>query len=397
MAFFEMTGDCLREIPATTFSAVGIRERADLQRLLRDQIEVVASCLGRRDDILIVSEEFGDWEESSRRIDLLGLDKEANLVVFELKRTEDGGHMDLQAIRYAAMVSTMTFEKIEEVYAGYLRRLGKEGDARSAILEHLGWESPGEDDFAENVRIVLVSAEFSKELTTSVMWLNKQGLDIRCVRIKPYADTSRVLVDVQRIIPLPEADDYIVRIKRKQESDRAARDEEAPRHEFRRKFWQALLQFLANDGHVWARDRSTTKEAWVASAVGKSGVGANVSMARDSRIRVEIYCSNDPEKRLHEALLAHRSEIEEKFPGETVSWERLDDADASRVAVYRPYDKDQVAEDTPYRRDLYSWISKNLAAFRAVAKQYLVDRQVEAVAGGPLEPADIVFGATDGL
>jgi hypothetical protein len=30
----------------------------------------------------------------------------------ELKRTEDGGHMELQVIRYAAMVSKMTFDKV---------------------------------------------------------------------------------------------------------------------------------------------------------------------------------------------------------------------------------------------------------------------------------------------
>jgi len=64
---------------------------------------------------LVVSEEFGDWEDSRRRIDLLGIDKAANLVVIELKRTEDGGHMELQAIRYAAMVSKMTFDRLVEV------------------------------------------------------------------------------------------------------------------------------------------------------------------------------------------------------------------------------------------------------------------------------------------
>src|SRR5260221_14709378 len=105
MAFYEITADCLREVPATTVAAAGIRERADLQRLLRQQIEVVA------ENTLIIAEEFRDWEDSNRRLDLLGLDKDASLVVFELKRTEDGGHMELQALRYAAMVSTMTFEK----------------------------------------------------------------------------------------------------------------------------------------------------------------------------------------------------------------------------------------------------------------------------------------------
>ena len=89
-----------------------MRERQDLQRLLRSQIEIVSP------DTLIISEEFSQWEDSNRRIDLLGIDKNANLVVIELKRTEDGGHMELQSIRYAAMISAMTFERAVEVYAG---------------------------------------------------------------------------------------------------------------------------------------------------------------------------------------------------------------------------------------------------------------------------------------
>jgi RecB family endonuclease NucS len=55
--------------------------------IFREQVEIVAP------DTLVVAEEFGEWEDSRRRIDLLGLDKDANLVVIELKRTEDGGHM----------------------------------------------------------------------------------------------------------------------------------------------------------------------------------------------------------------------------------------------------------------------------------------------------------------
>jgi hypothetical protein len=58
----------------------------------------------------VIAEEFSEWEDSRRRIDLLGGDRDGNLVVIELKRTEDGGHMELQAIRYAAMVSALTME-----------------------------------------------------------------------------------------------------------------------------------------------------------------------------------------------------------------------------------------------------------------------------------------------
>jgi len=86
MALYEVTSDNLTRIERTSFDQVGLRERTDLQRLLKKQIDVI------QPDTLVIAEEFGEWEESKRRIDLLGLDKEANLVVIELKRTEDGGH-----------------------------------------------------------------------------------------------------------------------------------------------------------------------------------------------------------------------------------------------------------------------------------------------------------------
>jgi RecB family endonuclease NucS len=100
MAIYEIQDGGLKKVNGTSFNAEGIRERDDLQRLLREQIEVIAP------DTLLLAEEFGEWEDSRRRIDLLGLGKDASLVVIELKRTEDGGHMELQAVRYAAMVST---------------------------------------------------------------------------------------------------------------------------------------------------------------------------------------------------------------------------------------------------------------------------------------------------
>jgi len=254
---YEIAATQIRPIPETTFSAVGIKEREDLQRLLRSQIEVISP------ETLIISEEFGEWEDSKRRIDLLGLDKDANLVVIELKRTEDGGHMDLQAVRYAAMVSAMTFDKVIEVYGDFLRKNGNQSDPRASLLQFLGWTEPDEDRFAQDVRIVLASAEFSKELTTAVLWLNDHGLDIRCVRIKPYKDNGRVLVDIQPIIPLPEALEFQVQIKEKQQRERAARTattrqkitEEAFLQEMRKQRGDAECK-VAERMIQWAKDQS---------------------------------------------------------------------------------------------------------------------------------------------
>ena len=133
MPIFQFTSTGISRLEETSFGLVGLHERRDLQRLLREHVEVIAP------DTLVISEEFGDWEDSRRRIDLLAIDKEARLVVIELKRTEDGGHMELQSIRYASMVSTMTFDQATNVFARYLKQVGKEDqDARATILDFLG-------------------------------------------------------------------------------------------------------------------------------------------------------------------------------------------------------------------------------------------------------------------
>lgn len=72
---------------------------------------------------------------------------------------------------------------------------------------------PPRDDAVLEVRIVLVSADFAKELTTAVLWLNEWELDIRCVKVKPYADGDGTILEVQQLVPLPEAAEYQISIK----------------------------------------------------------------------------------------------------------------------------------------------------------------------------------------
>jgi RecB family endonuclease NucS len=71
---------------------------------------------------------------------LLALDRAGHLVVIELKRTDDGGHMELQALRYAAMVSSMGYEEVEAAYAADRARAAEDDllDPRADVLSFLG-------------------------------------------------------------------------------------------------------------------------------------------------------------------------------------------------------------------------------------------------------------------
>ncbi|MDQ8189125.1 hypothetical protein [Roseibacillus persicicus] len=209
MPIYKLSKTALSPLPQATFSKLGILERENLQQVIKEQIQAVSP------ETLIIAEEFSEWEDSRRRIDLLGIDKTGNLIVIELKRTTDGGHMDLQAIRYAAMVSALTFDRVVEIFQDYLDKNQKEGDAEKTLLQHLDWSDETDGEIGQQTRIVLVSADFNQEITTTVLWLNEQGLDISCVRMQAYRNEAEVLVDIQQIIPLPEAADYMVRIREK--------------------------------------------------------------------------------------------------------------------------------------------------------------------------------------
>ncbi len=212
MSLYRIDDRELKAVPTTTFQEQGLLERRDLQQLIINQ----PSALGS--DMFIVDEEFGNWSDSSRRIDLLAIDSDGTLAVIELKRNEDPGHMDLQALRYAAMVANTTFEQLTEAHQAFIVSQGLDGNAASRLDEFLNEKEIQRDDLqTAKPRIILVAPGFPPELATSVLWLNDSGLDIRCVRLLLYESEEKLFIDASQLIPLPEADDYFVQVRKRAE------------------------------------------------------------------------------------------------------------------------------------------------------------------------------------
>jgi hypothetical protein len=89
------------------------------------------------------------------------------------------------------------------------------------------------------------------------------------------------------------------------------------------------------------------------------------SFAQGGRVRAEIYLDRqdqDANKRAFDSLYARREEIEAAF-GATLSWERLDDRRASRVAIYRP---GSIEADEATLSDVRSWAITHLLKFRDI-------------------------------
>ena len=228
MAIYKIEGnnEKLVKVETTSLGEEDVWERR-LQRMLRDRPDVL------EEGLLIISEEFGNWQDSNRRIDLLGLDTEGRLTVIELKRGYTGEHMDLQAIRYAAMVANMTYEQAIDTYQEYLEKLAnaeghsvEENAAQDAMRDRFGNPEEADAIHTEIPRIILASEDFGKELTTCVMWLNDSWLrkakqEIKCIRLQPHKHGDEILIEASVVIPLPEASDYQTQLGQREQETRS--------------------------------------------------------------------------------------------------------------------------------------------------------------------------------
>ncbi|GAA4885097.1 hypothetical protein [Serinicoccus chungangensis] len=221
MPIFEVIAGGLHKLDQTTLADEHLWERRDLQLYLRQHLHEID---GTR-DLLVIAEEFADWADSKRRIDLLGVDRQGNLVVIELKRGASGEHMDLQAVRYAAMVSTLTLDQAARAFAQFLTQTGEAVSidiARDRIVEHIDAEDP-EEEFGRDVRIVLVSEDFSLEVTSAIMWLSAKGVDMTAIRLAVHKLDDRLLLNFLQVIPFKGAEDYQVRVRNKEQAEQEIR------------------------------------------------------------------------------------------------------------------------------------------------------------------------------
>lgn len=205
-----------------TLSQLQLRERYDLQ----EWVLQTPKLLG--EDLLILTSEFSGFDKTAERLDVLALDKRGTLTVVELKRSAVGTAAELQALRYAAYCSTMSFADLSELLATYESRRGQAevlaSDAEQRIRSFVS--EPDFTAITDKPRIIIGAEEFSPEITATIMWLRTFGMDISCIRLRPYNIAGQLVLDSSVIIPLPEAREFQIRRENKAAQQSRPRDRE---------------------------------------------------------------------------------------------------------------------------------------------------------------------------
>lgn len=315
------------------FSELGFRERDHLQEWLAYNPEALG------EELLIIQKEFDGFDETRERLDILALDKNGNLVIVENKLDDTGRDVVWQALKYASYCASLTKSQIVEIYQQYLNKYSSGADASSSICDFL--EVPDLDEIkinsGNNQRIFFVAANYRKEVTTTVLWLIGQGIDIKCLKVTPFILGNDYLLNIEQIIPTPEAQEMMIGISAKEAEEKRTEVKIRKSHTLRLKYWEKLLDVLRNSECNLFDNISATKDHWLSSGSGVSRCKFEFNFNKNE-IRVLLTLAKytpEENKEIFDKLYQEKESIEALF-GHPLNWQRLDNKKSSIIMYSTP-------------------------------------------------------------
>ncbi len=367
----DRTQNRLSRLVQRRFSDLALRERDHLQEWLANQPDALG------EELLIIQKEFDGFDETRERLDLLALDKDGNLVVIENKLDDSGRDVTWQALKYTAYVSSLTKTQIVDIYQQYLDRFCGGGNAVARLCEFMGVEDLGEIILnpGNDQRIVFIAANFRREVTATVLWLLSRGIRTQCFKVTPFMLGDELIIDIQQIIPTPEAADFMISMSNKDGEEKVTQDTQKHRHKLRQAFWEQALTQLRADGVTLFQNISPTKDHWLSAGSGVSSCPFQMIFSRDeARVEISLQRSDAAENKwLFDRLHAESSAIEVKF-GFPLDWRRMDDKKASRIIYSQPFD----GYDRETWPQMIGWLSAHIRKLEEAFREPLarLNRQI---------------------
>lgn len=353
-------------IPEKRFGELGFSERHHLQEWLAHQPNAL------NDDLLIIQKEFDGFDDTKERLDLLALDKDGNLVIIENKLDDSGRDVVWQALKYASYCANLSKHQIIDLYQSYLNKhhSDTENNAEELICEFMDVLDVEELklNIGNSQRIILVAANFRKEVTSTALWLLGQGIAIECFKVTPYALHEQLLLSIEQIIPTPEAKELMIGISAKEAEDRSANIVSKRRHILRSSFWELALESFKHSSCTLYNNISPTRDHWLSAGSGVRSCPFNLIFGH-SFIRVEFSMqrsNKDENKRIFDYLVTQKERVEESF-GHSLTWLRLNDKKASRVQ----YSLDIDGYDEENWPNIIRWLIEHMSALEKALDKHL--------------------------
>lgn len=361
------TANRISPLEVKRFSDLGFTERKHLQEWLENYPQALTQ--GDGDELLIIQKEFDGFDDTRERLDLLAIDKDGNLVIIENKLDDSGRDVVWQALKYASYCANLKKQQVVEIFQRYLNQKAQSEGAEPANAERVLLEFLQADDLQsvqlntlKSQRLILVAAHYRKEVTNTVLWLSQFGVNCQCFKVTPYQAGTELFLNVEQIIPTPEASDFMIGMMAKEDEEKSASNEQRRSHGLRLAFWEQALEAFSQSSCRLFDNISPGRDHWLSAGSGLSGMSFNLIFGK-SEIRVEFYMSRpqaETNQLVFDQLFAQKEQIEAAF-GAELEWQPLPNRKACRIQYSRAvdgYNKDNWA-------DMIKWLVEHMTRLEA--------------------------------
>ena len=362
----DRTANRVEPLSVKTFTNLGFNERQHRQEWLAHTPRILG------EDLLIIQKEFAGFDETRERLDLLALDKDGRIVVIENKLDDSGRDVVWQALKYASYCSSLKKDQIVDIFQQYLGHDG--GDARQRLSEFFDGQeieelklNPGNEQ-----RVILVAANFRKEVTSTAIWLLGHNVRLQCFKVTPFERDGDLFLTVGQIIPTPEVASYMIGLAEKETSMQSDEVGARQRRQLRLAFWtEALAAVRASPCRLFANVTPNGR----AKASAGAGIGAvwYEMVFLDDQARVQIYFDRreaEENEAMFDRLESRRKQIEEDF-GDELVWNRMDGRIGAQVQYAKTFD----GRDKNQWPTMIAWLVKYIGKLEAALRGPLLEIQ----------------------
>ena len=352
----------IKPLEVKRFTDLGFTERKHLQEWLENYPQALSP--GEGDELLIIQKEFDGFDDTRERLDLLAIDKEGNLVIIENKLDDSGRDVVWQALKYASYCANLKKQQVVEIFQRYLNQKAQLDGAEPANAEKVLLEFLLADDLQsvqlntlKSQRLILVAAHYRKEVTNTVLWLSQFGVICQCFKVTPYQAGAELFLNVEQIIPTPEAADFMIGMMTKEAEEKSASHEQLNRHRLRLAFWEQALEAFSHSNCSLYNNISPGKDHWLSAGSGLSGMVFSIIFGK-SEVRVEFSMARSQaaaNQFVFNRLEAQKEKIEVSFCAALI-WLPLPDRKACRIQYSKPVD----GYDKANWPEMIQWLTEHM-------------------------------------
>lgn len=178
------------------------RTKLDLEKHLENWLEKSPWAIAQEPLIWIGRQTSASNEDSTIFPDLLGIDKEGNIVIVELKKGKAPRDAVAQLLEYTVWVADLSDESILELAENYFLKQTDLNGKRFVDIFHEIFEVDDLPPLNQSQRLFVVAEEIPPTVSRVCRFLRmSHGFDINCVKFSVYqTESGEILVSSETVV-----------------------------------------------------------------------------------------------------------------------------------------------------------------------------------------------------